>query len=246
MLSLALFTAVTVSAADFSGNELFIPVVSRVPGAANTEWRTDLIVSNRSETDASQVFVIYEPAGSEVPIQVKLDIDPRGTVTVVDAINELFGKQESYGTLWLSPSNGAVTIAAHARIYNVGNSAGEFGQVIQGLPIDQLTKTAWINGAVGIRNNRTNLGIGNPNDSTAVFSLTWYDKTGVQRGTRTGLTVAPGEVALLNNIFLNFGVVADDGMTIKVSADRPIYAYASVVRNDTGDAYTLIGNGPFP
>ena len=242
---LALLAASAVSAADFTGNEIFIPVVTRVAGAFNSEWRTDLVISNRHETEASQVAVIYEPAGSDGPIQVTFNVGPLATVTTVDAILELFGKQESYGTLWLSPTNGAVTISAYARIYNVGSAAGEFGQMMQGLPIDQLSKTTWLNGAIGIRDNRTNIGIANPSNSPVTYSLTWFDKNGLQKGTRTNLVIQPWDVHLINNVFANFGAVADEGMSIKVSATDAIYAYASVVRNDTGDAYTVIGNGPF-
>lgn len=243
---LALLAATAVTAADFSGNEIFIPVVTRVPGAFNSEWRTDLVITNRSEEEASQVVVIYEPAGNQVPVQVSFQLGPRATVTVVDALLELFDKQEGYGTVWVSPTNGAVTVAAYARIYNVGSGSGEFGQFMQGMPIDQLSRTAWLNGAIGIRDNRTNIGIANPNSSTATFSLTWYDKDGVQKGTLTNLTIPPWDVQLINNVFTHFGVPADEGMSIKVSANVAIYAYASVVRNDTGDAYTIIGNGPFP
>ena len=243
---LALLAASAVTAADFTGHEIFIPVVSRVPGAFNSEWRTDLVISNRSESEASQVVVIYEPAGSPAPVQVSFQIPALATVTVADAVLELFDKQEGYGTVWVSPANGAVTISAYARIYNAGNPVGEFGQIMQGLPIDQLTKTAWLNGAIGIRDNRTNIGIGNPNSTVATFSLTWYDKNGVQKGTLTNLKIQPWEVQLINNVFSHFGVAPDEGMTIKVTADVAIYAYASVVRNDTGDAYTVIGNGPFP
>jgi hypothetical protein len=242
---LALLATFAATAADFSGGEIFIPVVTRVPGAFNSEWRTDLVITNRSETDSSQVVVIYEPAGSQAPVQVSYTIGPRATVTVVDAVLELFDKQEGYGTVWVSPTNGAVSIAAYARIYNVGSSAGEFGQFMQGMPIDQLSRTAWLNGAIGIRDNRTNIGIGNPNDAVATFTLTWYDKEGFQKGTLTNLTIQPWEVQLINNVFSHFGAVPDEGMSIKVTANIPIYAYASVIRNDTGDAYTIIGNGPF-
>ena len=246
VLVLALLTASTASATDFSGNEIFIPVLTRVAGAFNSEWRTDLVIFNRHETEATQVVAIYEPAGTDGPIQVTFNLPALGTVTVVDSVLELFGKHESYGTLWLSPTNGNVTISAYARIYNIGSDAGEFGQMMQGLPIDQLSKTAWLNGAIGIRDNRTNIGIANPSNTVATYSLTWYDKAGVQKGTRTNLTIQPWDIHLINNVFANFGALADEGMSIKVSANAAIYAYASVVRNDTGDAYTIIGNGPFP
>src|SRR5687768_8333936 len=104
---LTLLAASAVAATDFTGNEIFIPVVSRVPGAFNSEWRTDLVITNRSEAEASQVVVIYEPIGTPVPVQVSFNVPARGTVTVVDAVLELFDKPESFGTLWISPTNGA-------------------------------------------------------------------------------------------------------------------------------------------
>jgi hypothetical protein len=77
------------------------------------------------------------------------------------------------------------------------------------------------------------------------FSLTWYDKNGVQKGTMNNLTIQPWEIRLINDVFTQFGAVPAEGMSIKVSADVAVYAYASIVRNDTGDAFTIIGNGPF-
>jgi hypothetical protein len=245
VFALVLVATSAVTAADFTGNEILIPVVTRVPGAFNSEWRTDLVITNRSETESSPVAVIYEPAGTNPSVEVTFNLAPRATVTVVDAVLELFDKQEGYGTVYLSPHNGAVTISAYARIYNVGSGAGEFGQMMQGLPIDQLSKTTWLNGVIGIRDNRTNIGIANPSSAPATFTLTWYDKNGVEKGTRTNLTVQPWEVQLINNVFSFFGATPDDGMTIKVTSNLPIYAYASVIRNDTGDAFTVIGNGPF-
>jgi hypothetical protein len=35
----------------------------------------------------------------------------------------------------------------------------------------------------------------------------------------------------------------DEGLSFLLEADCPIYGYASIVRNDTGDAYTIMGDG---
>jgi hypothetical protein len=243
VLVLALSAAVTASAADFAGREIFIPIVSRVPGANATHWRTDLVISNRSDVETS-VKLVYEPTGPAVPMQGTYFVPPHGTVTIPDALLEIFELSQTYGTLWLDPTNDNATIVAYARIYNVGTAEGEFGQGIQGLPIDQLGKTAWLHGLIGVRNNRSNIGVANPHNTTAHYSMTWYDKAGHNLGTRTGLTIAPWEVNLLNDIFGNLGIANDDGVSIKITSDISIYAYASIVRDDTGDAYTIMGNGP--
>ena len=243
VLVLALSTAVTASAVDFSGQEIFLPVVSRVPGANATHWRTDLMISNRSDAETS-VRLIYEPSGPAAAMQATYFIPPHGTVTVPDAMLEIFELSQTYGTMRIMPVNDDASIEAHARIYNVGTAEGEFGQGIQGLPTDLLGKTVWLNGLIGLRDNRSNIGVANPHDTTAHYSMTWYDKAGHNLGTRTGLTIEPWEINLLNDIFGNLGIANDDGVSIKITADVPVYAYASIVRDDTGDAYTIMGNGP--
>lgn len=243
ILILALAVSSAVHAADFSGLEIFIPVVSRVPGVNDTRWRTDLVIANRSETQVTSVKVIYEPAGSAVPVQGSFAVPARGTITIPDVLAEVYGLHQSYGTMWLQSTNDNVKIVAHARIYNVGTAEGEFGQVVQGMPIDRLNRKVWLNGLIGIRGNRTNIGIGNPNNEIAQLTLNWYDKEGNVLGSSNHLTVQPWDVLLLNDIFTYLNIPVDEGLTIRVTSNIPIYAYASIVRNDTGDAYTIIGDG---
>lgn len=242
VLVLILFAAFAVTAADFSSFDLFIPVVSRVPGAFGTNWRTDIVIANRSDIPTS-VRMTYEPAGSNTRSLGTFGVVAHGTVTIPDALLEVYELTQTYGTMRLTSTNDNVTIAAHARIYNVGTAEGEFGQLVQAMPLDQLSKKVWINGVIGIRDNRTNIGVGNPNDAVAHFSLSWYNKNGVLLGTMNNLSVEPWDVLLLNDIFAFLNAPLDDGMTLRLIADVPIYAYASVVRNDTGDAYTVMGDG---
>jgi hypothetical protein len=243
VLAFVLLSTSTVTAADYSGLELFIPVVSRVPGANATQWRTDLVIANRGEFDDTTVKLIYDPAGNGSPQQSSVTIPAHGSVTIPDVLLATFGRQQSYGTLWLGTLHEEAPIVAHARIYNTGNSAGEFGQLVQAMPIEQLSKNAWINGVIGIRGNRTNLGIANPNNGVAKYTLQFYDKSGNLQGTVSNQTIQPWDVILLNDIFLQLHSAPDEGVTIHLIADVPIYAYASVVRNDTGDAYTIMGDG---
>jgi hypothetical protein len=242
VLALSLLAASTVLATDFSGLEVVIPVVSRVAGANGTQWKTDVVVSNRSDVAATTVRMIYNPVGHP-PLQSLFTLAPHGSFTMVDVILDRYGRQEGYGTIWLGSSTDEAKITAHARIYNTGNPAGEFGQLVQGMPYDKLTKTVWISGVIGIRNNRANLGIANPNNEIAKFTLSWYDKSGNEQGRRTNIFVQPWEVLLMNDIFSVLRSSPDEGVAFLLEADRPIYGYASIVRNDTGDAYTIMGDG---
>jgi len=242
-VAVLLFSSLSAAAYDFSGNEVFVPIVARTPGANGTVWRTDLIVANRSEQLPTEVSMWFFPAPSADAIQHKFTLEPRQTITMKDILFEEFGIQQRSGTIWLGAKDESVKIAAHARIYNTGNSAGEFGQIIHALPIEQLSKVSWINGIVGVDGNRTNVGIANPNNTRALFSLAWYDKEGESHGS-VSLALDPWEVMQINDIFTYLGRPPEEGMTLRVrSSNNVLYSYASVVRNDTGDAYTIIGSG---
>ncbi|HEV7765769.1 MAG TPA: hypothetical protein VGQ76_12265 [Thermoanaerobaculia bacterium] len=242
ILVLTLFSSLTLHAADFSGIELFIPVISRTPGAGGTQWRTDLIIANRNESEDTDVKLVYRPSVGPAT-QSTFEVPATGSVTIPDVLLTTFGQTQSYGTLWLGSLNEEANIVAHVRIYNVGNSAGEFGQLIQALPIDTLSKRVWMNGINGINGNRTNVGIANPSSVAAKYSLNWYDRSGNLQGTLLNLTVQPWEVVLFNEIFSTLHSAPDNSVSILLNSDRPLYAYASVVRNDTGDAYTITGDG---
>lgn len=240
---LSLLGACSAFAFDFSAKEIFLPVVSRVPGANDTQWRTDVVLTNRSDHFPTQVSMIYQPAGSGEAIQRKFDLAPMQTIHILDIVFRELGLQQSYGTLWLGSSDARAPIAAHARIYNAGNAAGEFGQMIPALPLDQLSRRVWLHGLIGFLGNRANIGIANPNNTVASYSIVWYDKHGESHGSAGMFTIQPWQVVLINDIFAYVGMPADEGLTIRLNSDVPIYAYGSIVRNDTGDAYTIIGNG---
>lgn len=228
---------------DFSGSEVFIPIVSHAEGRNDTEWRTDLVISSREASRTTEVAMIFKPAGPGEAVQARATLAPLETVTFHDFVGTRLGLRSVFGTLWIGTADDTARISAHARIYNVGNAAGEFGQVVQGMPIDQLPRESWLHGLTGVNGNRTNVGIANPNNEPAVFSMSWYDSSGESHGS-VSLGVDPWQVFLLNDIFDKTGVAPAEGLTLRFRSNVPIYAYGSVVRNDTGDAYTIVGSGP--
>jgi hypothetical protein len=228
-------------AANYAAPQVFIPIVTHTAGASGTQWRTDLVITNRDANKSAVVSMIYDPIGS-IPFVLTDVIGPRQTLVFQDFVGVRVGRPNSYGTLTVLTDNEA-PVVAHARIYNTGNAAGEFGQLIQGLPISELPRTAWLSGLIGTRGFRTNVGIANPNNVDLTFGLTWYDKHGESHGSAGLVTVPAYGVLLYNDIFNTVGMPRDEGLMIRINASLPVYAYASVVRNDTGDAYTIVGDG---
>jgi hypothetical protein len=238
----SLLLASTSFAANYAGHQVFIPVVTHVAGANGTQWRTDVVISSRHASRTTTVGMVYDPV-DRIPVVMSMTLGPRESVTITDFVGDRAGTPGSFGTLTLTTDSEDVPIVAFARVYNTGNAAGEFGQLIQGMPPSELSRMTWLNGLIGIRGFRTNVGIANPHGTATSFWLTWYDKQGDSHGGAGMVTVPPYGLLLYNDIFNVVGMPPDEGLSLSIDADLPLYAYASVVRNDTGDAYTIMGDG---
>lgn len=230
----------TAEAIEFSGSELFIPVVTDGAGAFGSYWRTDVIISSRDEHLTTDVVMFLNRSGFPT-MPFRETLPPRATITLTNFLGKA-GLLFSSGTLFLATIDSRVKISAHVRIYNSGNPAGEFGQSVPAIAVDKLGRTAWLHGLNGTQNQRTNIAIANPNLGVVTCSITWIDKNGVVRATETQV-IAPFRVVFHNDVFSHAGVPPDEGLTARIDADLPIYALGSVIRNDSGDAYTIIGNG---
>ena len=243
LLTLAsLLFAWTAFAANYAGRQVFIPVVTHAAGANGTQWRTDVVISSRHATRSTTVGMVYDPV-DRIPMHMRMTLGPRESVTITDFVGERASVPGSFGTLTLTTDSEDVPIVAFARVYNTGNTAGEFGQLIQGMPPSELSKMTWLNGLIGVRGFRTNVGIANPHGTATTFWLTWYDKHGNSHGGAGMVTIPAYGLILYNDIFSVVGMPPDEGLSLSIDGDLPLYAYASVVRNDTGDAYTIMGDG---
>ena len=72
-----------------------------------------------------------------------------------------FGYETSRGVIRVV-SSGGERVTARARIYNVGHAAGEFGQDVPGLPLQQLSQRSVVAALSSADGNRTNVGVSNP------------------------------------------------------------------------------------
>lgn len=241
MLLAAAVLASPGSAFDLGGNNVLIPVVGRVPGGFGTEWRTDLVVSNLEPASVSVFLTLYSDGGESF---TDLQLPAYGTVSIRDVIQARFDASTALGMLRVSSANTSARLVARAYIYNSGNPAGEFGQGVTGLPVDSLTQDHVLPGisASPASNTRTNLGIANPWPTEVSVLLTLHSGGGQVLG-NLPLTIAATSVTQITDVVVAFGRTELDGGSIRVAASAPVYPYASVVRNDTGDASFAIGSG---
>jgi len=81
----------------------------------------------------------------------------------------------------------------------------------------------------------TNVGVSNPSELTTLIWIELFDTSGLSRGA-FATTVGPRSYRQFNDIFSHFQAGPLNAAIVRVSSDAPVYAYASIVRNDTGDA----------
>jgi hypothetical protein len=216
--------------------ELVIPAVYRGAGSHDTLWRTEIVVSNISDRRVDVVPVtitLHREDGTSSDVRIPLS--RMEVLAVPDAVHGWFGVEQGGGLVRVRWDDANARIAARARIYNVGQ-AGEYGQSVPARDTAALTSDHFLAGLTGIDGNRTNVGVANPSASDAFIFISLFDTAGLERGGFA--TIIPARsVRQFNDIFGHFQAGPLNAAMVHVhSSNTGVYAYASIVRNDTGDA----------
>lgn len=230
-----------VGALDFAGDDLIIPVVARVDGAMGSRWQTDLFVTNVSrEAIVVPVTIILHREG--FPDQtINTQLGRQASLVLADLLLASFGHETAAGMIRIRTSSAEKRLTAWARIYNIGSAAGEYGQSVQAIPSEKLDRELFLPALNGVDGNRANIGISNPGTATVTATLSISNENGDSRGSRS-VAVGPSSVLQINDVFTFFGIAPVRAATVRVNAIAPVYAWASIVRGDSGDASFLIGS----
>jgi CHRD domain len=223
-----------------TGNEVFIPVAGTIRGANNTNWMTDLNVFNASPSASANTFIQFFASGQDNTAGAQnvnsLTIPARGTSATRDISTGFFGgAQSGIGALRIiSTSN----VFANARIYNnqTANGQGTFGQSVPGLTRGEALSGGVLVGLTSGTASHTNLGFFNPSDAAVTVALELRDASGNVRATRL-LTLAPWAQSQ-QPLGAVFNTLEGDVATSAVDfvSGSPLFVYASVVDNTSGDA----------
>jgi hypothetical protein len=236
MKRIALLLSLVLTSAAFAG-EVLIPVVYRGGGANDTLWRSEIVVSNVSSNLTAPTWTTITYHGDDGQTkEVRMPLSPKEVIAVPDATRQWFDVESGGGIVrvtWDDAPN--VRIIARARIYNVG-AHGEYGQSVPGVDTSRLVTEHFLPGLSGVDGNRTNVGVSNPGTSPTLFWIELIDTSGESRGA-FATSVPARSYRQFNDIFSYFQAGPLNAAMIRiVSSDAPVYAYASIVRNDTGDA----------
>lgn len=230
--------AATVSANDLAASDILVPVAGRTPGAHGSVWRTDLTITNVSPLASANVVITFSESDDEQ--FTTRTLGPRQTVVLEDVLFSTFSADDTAGIIRITSPGAKLT--ANARIYNTGSAQGEFGQGVQALPVDGLTRDHYLTGLSGLDGNRTNVGISNPWDVPVGYTIELYDMDGELRGS-FNTVVGAKQVMQYNDVFSQFSAGPLEGATVRIVSEFGVYAYASVVRSDSGDARFIQGTG---
>lgn len=238
--------ATPVPAIQIDSGQVVVPVIVHITGYNETQWRTDVWITNPFGATSDLKLTYYPSTGGQ--LSQNLSLESYASYYFPDIVLQTFGLDSSKGMLIVSTPSASVEV--RARVYNTGDPVGEFGQAFPGLPADRLSHRAFISGVSTAAGTRLSVGVANSTDTLLHVHIQVNDDTGAQLHGVT-VTVGPHELVQLDRVADLWGLPQRDSVTIELStvASDPsaaFYGYASVVREDTGDATFLFGTTPAP
>jgi hypothetical protein len=243
LILLLIGTAAPTSALRIGGPEVVVPVIAHNPGLLGTEWRTDVWIDN-PYGDVSDVTLTFYPTNGS-PVVVETAIGEYMGLFFDDIVLNTFGLDDIKGMLIVSAPD--TRIEVRARIFNTGGGDGEFGQALFGLDTGDLRRQSYVSGVSTIEGNRVSFGIANPTGSSFEVNLYVDDAQDNVNLHFETVTLEPHQLIQFSDVAARWGLPGSSTIRIQVSSalnENLVYAYASVVRNDTGDASFLFGTSP--
>ncbi|HEY0155669.1 MAG TPA: hypothetical protein VGF28_00100 [Thermoanaerobaculia bacterium] len=231
----------TFIASSAVAGEVMIPATYRGHGANGALWRTGITVANLSNATPTPVpiAITYHRDGGE-PHSIYMPLAQYEVISLPDALHSWFDVEQGGGIVRVTWDDPNARISAQARVYNAGGT-GEYGQGMPGVRTDSLRTEYFLPGLSGVNGNRTNVGVSNPHDRHIAAWVTLYDTAGLPRGSYS-IGIPPRSFRQINDVFSLFNAGRLDAAMVRVTAfDSTLYAYASVVRDDTGDATYIAG-----
>jgi hypothetical protein len=227
-----------------------VPASASVHGQNGAFFHTDLWLVNRSYTAAVTVSARFRCySGQSCPATpTTIPIPSRGTVTIADVVGTLFASPETAGAIELSWDATQGPVTASSRTYTPSLPAPTFGTGVPALDASEAG-VRWL--FPGLGNNggslaagfRTNAGAYNPGDTPAHVTMSLFSAAGAL-GAPFSLDLAAREARQINDVFgtVGAGSTVTTGAYLVVSSDAPVFPYAIVIDNKSGDSVFVPGS----
>jgi hypothetical protein len=211
--------------------------IARVGGAAGTDWKSSIILTNVGDATSTVRFSrLLRGQANPVPVEVSVSLAPGEIRVIDDAMAELFGMHA--GAASLSVFASATTLVS-GRTFNQTDH-GTYGQTIPLQPRSDAITVGAAGYFVGVVQNsdfRSNLGLTNSTGSAAWVALDLYDTDGARVGNRQSLKLSPGETIQIDRVVEAFGISGIQGATlvVKPATGSSVDAFLSTIDSRTGD-----------
>jgi hypothetical protein len=234
-------------ATEVEATVVTIPAAASIGGVNGNEFHSDVWLFNRSSLVPASVRLRYRclRAWSCSAAPKTLTLSPRQTLVLEDVVATIFDAPGTAGPLEISFETGTGPVSVASRV-SATSAAGVFGASVPALPANAARLKAVLVGLASSggdlrRGSRSNAGAYNPNPEPAEVTFTLLDERGAPLGSRS-LSLAPLEaVQLTPNVFEAVGAASVEtrNAVLEVTATAPVFCYATVIDNTSGDAAFL-------
>jgi plastocyanin len=223
------------------GADEFLPVVARGEGANSTFFRSDVrIVNPSSSAVTARLSLLSSGLDNSAAPAVDVTIGAREARDLDDIVQSVFGLTAGSGAVRISSD---VDLVISSRTYTPSQDPGcpgTFGQYIPSLAMADAMSRGIIahvgTAALPGSGFRTNLGVTNPNAESATVRLTL--RNGAGGGSLGSATVEIPPFShtqrSLSSLY-SIDSVTSTNLFVEIDSSIPVFAYASVVDNQSGD-----------
>ncbi len=226
---------------------LYIPASAHAEGKNGTFFVTDARIFNPGATSlgVSLAFLVPNSDNRTAP-EVTVQVSPRRSIALDDVVSRTLGAGGG-GAIRMRSSG---LFQGVSRTYNNANpAAGTFGLSIPGVQKNAaltLGVLPFLSNRPGTPGFRSNVGFVNPEDAPVSVTVKLLsDSTGVTLG-QTVVDLQPQGFHQINDIFAQLGLGdSTENASLTFSASSPVFGFATVIDNISGDAIFLQGQADY-
>jgi hypothetical protein len=241
--------ACSLVAGNASAERWLVPAGAHATGAQDTNWRTDLLVANPSEDEASITVYLLEARqdNSGLGQSSSHTVPAEGQIVIGDVFETDFSFSGNGGLLVESSNERLVVTSRTYNLLGEGNAlelptGATFGQFIPGVNVDDALGAGVEGHIVYMATSdafRSNLGFCAASAAGGRATVTMYAEDGTETGS-VSRTFAGFEQYQWNDIFSRTGSPDSTAARAVIEANAPIVAYGSVVDERTGDPVAVM------
>jgi hypothetical protein len=224
-----------------------LPAAASLHGVPPADFHSDVWVFNGSAESETTVTATYRCATGTCGDAVRtFTVPPRQVRSFPDIVATLFRAPETFGAIEFESRT---LIVVTSRLYSPARSEPTLGMFVGGLKENDAHASAVLtslsHSADPASGYRTNVGVYNPNDVAQPLLFSFFAASGEFLG-QFFETVAARRPVQINDveIFRRLGLlrdVRDFSCVVTGDGAHPIYAYASVIDNRSGDPIFVPG-----